>query len=288
MSGPLPTFLGIGAAKAGSTWLYELLRTHPDVGMSERRREIHFFDRFYDRGLAWYGQFFEDLDGYDVVGEFSPTYLYCEELTERISESVPSVHKLLVSLRDPVEQAFSLYGFRVRTGDYHGSFEQFLDDRSAIHRCKHATHLERLRPWIDRGALLALVFEDAVKDVEGTKLQLANFLGVDASLFPAEAGHERLNQGYSPRFKGLYVWFLALSQRLRSGDHDHLLNLAKRLGVKRLFEREGTSPVAAMQSATRRRLIDVFEPDVAHLEELLGRPMTTWRTAWAAELATLE
>ncbi|MEL6160501.1 MAG: sulfotransferase domain-containing protein [Cyanobacteria bacterium J06623_5] len=39
-----PTFLGIGAHKAGTSWLYEQLITHPDVYMPPKK-EIHFFDR---------------------------------------------------------------------------------------------------------------------------------------------------------------------------------------------------------------------------------------------------
>ncbi len=288
MSGSLPTFLGIGATKAGSTWLYELLRTHPDVGMAERRREIHYFDFYYDRGPNWYKQFFKDVEACEIRGEFSPTYLYCEELSERIAESAPTVQKLLVSLRNPVDRVFSFYAMRVRVEGYEGSFEQFLAERPmAIHKSKYGVHLERLRPWIERGALLPLIFEEAVKDVENTKIQLANFLGVDPKLFPAGAGHSQINRRFSPRFWPLYVRVIALSQRLRRGDHDRLLNFAKRIGMKRLFEREGTSPVPPMQPATRRRLITIFEPDVADLEKLLGRPMTLWRNAWSRELGDL-
>ena len=47
----LPDFLGIGAQRSGTTWLYEQLRGHPQVVMSSKRKEIHFFDRHYDRGL---------------------------------------------------------------------------------------------------------------------------------------------------------------------------------------------------------------------------------------------
>lgn len=39
-----PTFLGIGAHKAGTSWLYEQLVAHPEVYMSPKK-EIHFFDR---------------------------------------------------------------------------------------------------------------------------------------------------------------------------------------------------------------------------------------------------
>ncbi len=38
-----PDFLGIGAQKAGTTWLYHNLRAHPDIWMPPRK-EIHYFD----------------------------------------------------------------------------------------------------------------------------------------------------------------------------------------------------------------------------------------------------
>ena len=54
----LPTFLGIGAPRAGTTWLNTLLSSHPDVYMPTRREEVRFFDRDYDFGLGWYESFF--------------------------------------------------------------------------------------------------------------------------------------------------------------------------------------------------------------------------------------
>ena len=39
-----PAFLGIGAHKAGTSWLYTQLAKHPDVYMPPKK-EIHFFDR---------------------------------------------------------------------------------------------------------------------------------------------------------------------------------------------------------------------------------------------------
>lgn len=38
-----PDFIGIGAQKAGTTWLYRNLRAHPEIHMP--RKEVHYFDR---------------------------------------------------------------------------------------------------------------------------------------------------------------------------------------------------------------------------------------------------
>ena len=44
MKKQLPTFLGIGAHKAGSTWLFSQLRSHPEIWLPVVK-ELHFFDR---------------------------------------------------------------------------------------------------------------------------------------------------------------------------------------------------------------------------------------------------
>lgn len=47
-----PTFFVIGAAKAGTTSLCELLGAHPEVFFSDPK-EPQFFTERYDRGYGW-------------------------------------------------------------------------------------------------------------------------------------------------------------------------------------------------------------------------------------------
>ena len=54
----LPTFIGLGAQRAGTTWAYNCLAEHPQVFMS-RKKELHFFYVNYSRGLDWYRRQFE-------------------------------------------------------------------------------------------------------------------------------------------------------------------------------------------------------------------------------------
>src|SRR3990170_4320009 len=84
----LPNFLGIGAPRAGTTWLNTLLGNHPDVFVPTVRDEMRFFDLYYERGLGWYERYFcpsEEAHRYRAIGEVTPQYLECEECPERIS-----------------------------------------------------------------------------------------------------------------------------------------------------------------------------------------------------------
>src|SRR4051812_32958483 len=104
----LPTFLGIGVPRAGTTWLHELLSSHPEVYVPVRRKELSFFNLYYDRGTRWYQKFFPseaEADRYRALGEITPYYFYGPECPERIARL--GVGKLLLILRHPVERAWS-------------------------------------------------------------------------------------------------------------------------------------------------------------------------------------
>ena len=70
----LPNFLGIGAQRAGTTWLYNCLNEHPDVFVSSAK-EIHFFSHEFDRGVTWYEGHFQGRNTESAIGEITPNYL---------------------------------------------------------------------------------------------------------------------------------------------------------------------------------------------------------------------
>ena len=119
--GKLPDFLIIGAAKAGTSFLFELLTGHPGIKIKRdsdadpaRDKEKHYFDtpRYQRRSLRWYKNRFPDSG---VTGEASPYYLYCPRVASRAAAALPDA-RLIVVLRDPVERAYSEYRHRVRQG----------------------------------------------------------------------------------------------------------------------------------------------------------------------------
>ena len=72
---PKPTFIGIGAQKCASTWIYDILKDHPDVALSELK-EVDFFSYKYDHGLQWYENNFSEAGTQSVIGEISPSYFH--------------------------------------------------------------------------------------------------------------------------------------------------------------------------------------------------------------------
>src|SRR5207244_732601 len=103
----LPNFLMIGSMKAGTTSLYEYLRTHPQVFMSERK-ELDYFTTGIDRGLDrdWYEGCFERADGARAVGEASTGYTKFpthRDVAARVAALLPDV-RLIYMIRNPIER----------------------------------------------------------------------------------------------------------------------------------------------------------------------------------------
>ena len=73
MKESLPNFICVGANKAGTTSLQELLKQHPDVYLPEEK-EIHYFDndKSYGVGIEWYQKYYHKFDGQKAVGDISP------------------------------------------------------------------------------------------------------------------------------------------------------------------------------------------------------------------------
>lgn len=120
---PLPDFLIIGAARAGSTSLYEYLGRHPSV-LPALVKEVHYFTTSFDRGERWYRAHFPSAlrrrltsarHGMAVTGEATPYYLFHPQAPARIHALLPRV-KLLAVLRDPVARAVSHYQHERRLG----------------------------------------------------------------------------------------------------------------------------------------------------------------------------
>ena len=127
-SSVLPNFVVIGAMRSGSTSLYKYLQAHPDVYMP--RKEIHFFDRKWDRGLSWYLTRFEGHSGQTAVGEATPTYLAEPEALDRMASTIPDA-RLLAVLRDPVDRAYSHYWMEHARARDPRTFEEAIADELA-------------------------------------------------------------------------------------------------------------------------------------------------------------
>jgi hypothetical protein len=145
----LPSYLIIGAQRAGTTSLHRYLVQHPGVRTMLRTKGVHFFDTAYGRGMAWYASRFPTRlyaryvarrHGVELItGEASPYYLFHPHVPARVAEHLPAV-KLIALLRDPVQRAYSHYQHEVARGFETLPFEEAVEAEPA----RLAGELERM------------------------------------------------------------------------------------------------------------------------------------------------
>lgn len=221
----LPDFLVIGARCTGTTSLYSYLAAHPGVGEASRK-EVHFFDQNYPRGLPWYRAHFPTLlerwsserrlGHRFVVGEATPYYLYHPACAERVARSLPNA-RLIVLLRNPIDRAYSHYHQEVARGLESLSFEEAIErepDRlrgtdellcsedgaaslehriySYLARGRYAEQLARWFQVFPRERFLILESGELLRRPDAVMSRLFRFL--DLPEF-SRSGYERRHQG---------------------------------------------------------------------------------------------
>ncbi|CAI4229723.1 unnamed protein product [Auanema sp. JU1783] len=104
ISGQLPSALIIGVRKGGTRALLDALNLHPNIRTV--RKETHFFDINYSKGLQWYKENMPVTDGKQIVIEKTPGYFTSPLAPERVFNLNPKM-KVIVILRDPVQRTVS-------------------------------------------------------------------------------------------------------------------------------------------------------------------------------------
>lgn len=184
-------FIIVGAMKAGTTYLSNLVSHHPDVHLPSG--EIHYFNNNYEKGYNWYFEkLFAGVDNDKVIGEKTPTYAILPEVAERIERHNPNT-KLIWILRNPIKRAYSHYWFWVQKGRVSRSFKDELDkerrlgkmdlDKSYISRGLYIDQLEHYTKVFGRENMHVIIFENFVKDKKAILSELFSFLNVDPSSY---------------------------------------------------------------------------------------------------------
>jgi hypothetical protein len=123
--------------------------------------------------------------------------------------------------------------------------------------------------------VLILLLDDIARAPARELARVRECLGLRDVPVPPEA-FRRVNAGSLPAHAGLARLVTAAADRLREQRLYAPIELARRLGLKRVY---GGAPagVPAMDPRTRRLLVREFEADIAYVEQVLGRPLPQWR-----------
>ncbi|MBA2525293.1 MAG: sulfotransferase [Pyrinomonadaceae bacterium] len=274
-----PTFVGVGARKAGTTLLHSWLVDHPEVCVPADRKEVEFFTRYYERGMAWYRSLFRPTVE-KAVGEFSVTYLESAEGIARLARDLPQV-KCIVSLRDPVSRLESQFRDLARINAYRGDYQNLVAGHpEVVERGRYGEQLDRLARTFPRERLHVIVCEDLTSAPERVARDLYEFVGVDAAHVPATL-RARLNPAGGVRSSAVQRTRQRAKELAINHDLRWLLRLARSRPARRLQSLNAASdrpPAWTMGPDLARDLRRAFEPDVRAVSRFLDRDMSeVWR-----------
>ena len=294
-----PNLLGIGAAKAGTTWLAGVLSTHPDIFVPPQKElnALHYGD--LDARLPEYAIYFAGAEAARIRGDFSVRYLNSERAPGAAARHASDARILMVA-RDPVDQIQSHYWHLLRQNFHQRdpvlphptlfeALERFPD--LLLEPALYGKHLSRWLEIFPRERFLILRFDDLVADREATLARVCDFLEVPRRDFSTAAaaisrtearGGVRPRQGipgrvyphlYAAAQPGLRLMKRALGVR-RTAAVQRALRL-RQIG-ERLFFRPGYE---RLDEPDRARLLEVVRADIRLLSKQTGIDTTAWLDA---------
>ena len=290
----LPNFMCLGAAKSGTTTLYDILSQHPEI-YTPSFKEPHFFDikENFANGLSWYERTYFNKADSKIVADFTPSYFFDRHAPKRIFDSLGSKLKFLVIIRNPVDRAYSHYLHSKR--DFHEteSFERSLElefDRlhqyrknsdylfylrhSYINQGLYSKMLERYLHYFSLDNFLFIHFEnDFLQDRDLTIRQILDFLEIDNSVAlntairsnPASKEKSRLIK----KLMNKKAWWRDLIKFLL--PYVKLRQIIRnRIQTMNIVE---YTPESLSQELKSELLETYFRKDILNLEKLLNKKM---------------
>lgn len=290
----LPNFLVVGAARCGTTYLYQLLSQHagifvpPPASESPATKDTHFFDtRYFQNGevdIDGYAHLFKEAQDGQIIGEVATSYMYFEWVPELIANYLGKEIHLIFLLRNPIDRAYSHYWMELMTGKETLAFEDAINlepvrltrsfhERyrfSYVDRGFYMKQIEKFLPLFPMENMLFLFSEELYRFPEKTFQRICQFLKIDENgpLNLSVYKHSML----IPKYPYLFRLLKNLSYKCNGARFLWRLSRVAKSGLIQMPKYDGKYP--AMRLRARQNLIKVFENDISRLSYFLDRDLT--------------
>jgi hypothetical protein len=264
-----------------------MLHGHDEVYMPARK-ELAFFtiEANYNKGIAYYSSHFRGVSKEKAIGEATPDYLHKEVAPGRIHELLPGI-RLICSLRDPIERAFSSYLMQISKGSepLGKTFEQaIVDTPHYLEYGMYATQIERYLKLFPREHIKIFLLEDLKEDPQLVFDELCEFLGIEKRKL-LETDSLSSNIGGMPRHavvqkavSQLYRCRNAIRETRLAGavTNPFVDRWARRARNKLASWNRDKSNYPTLDPRIRESLVPLFKEENERLADILERDLTHW------------
>ena len=279
-------FIGIGVDKAATSWIFNCLKEHPQICGSSRK-EVHFFDKNFERGLEWYAKFFAHCADDKIKGEYTVSYFVHGSSAERMYSLFPQA-RLLLCLRHPLEKLISKYYFDRSRGKTSRSIDDYARNFPKEQLLYHQ-HLERFLQYYPREQIHIIIYKDLSEDPVNVVRGLYDYLGVDDSFLPSLIQEKRYATSMSMAkfmFVNRFLW-KARGVVMKSKFSKLLVPFLKKSGVNwlanyifKLNRRKKDRGKLEKKYPSPEQQEDIknyCRQDIEQLEQLLQRDLSFWK-----------
>ncbi len=295
----LPNFLIVGAAKSGTTSLFNYLNQHPDIFIPSRK-ECRFFSdmprNFIGGGSAEYqNDTVQSIEGYKELfqngkqakakGDISNDYLYYyNKSIKNIKKYLGSNVKIIIILRNPIDRAYSNYLHHVREGWEELSFEEALAKEEERKRNNYAwpfyykevgMYCKQVKAYLDAFSNVRIYLFEELFNMPRLLSSLFDFIGV-ADLDITNLGNQYNVSGY-PKIKFIHNLITKksfISSIIRPA-YKCLLPSESRKKITAYIKNNNLQKMP-MNNDTRQFLKNYFRDDILKLNSLIDKDCTAW------------
>jgi hypothetical protein len=272
----LPTFLFVGPMKCGTSWIYEYLKSRPEICINSGTKETFFFDQRFDtKSLAWYQSHFAHASlgkQHRHIIEVAPTYFESPEVPVRVLETLGPI-PIVVTLREPASRAFSLFQHMRRYGMT--ACNEFRDavnkHPSILAGSRYAQCLLRWHQSLGKDRVKVMWMEELNRDPSAFADACDQALG----LTPRNHEHplpDRVNEATVPRSLPVAAAGRFVGDAIRSIRAYWIIDAAKSLGLKQVFFGKPQNVRQSLSAEDRQWFRDLIADDWNELSALTPLP----------------
>ncbi|MEO1064393.1 MAG: sulfotransferase domain-containing protein [Actinomycetota bacterium] len=271
-----PTFIVIGAMKAGTTSLWHYLSEHPEVFMSTPKEPGYFNPhRRVSHGADWYLSLFDGAGEAVARGEASTSYTKAPDVPDvpaRMRAALPDV-RLVYVVREPIARMRSMYRHQVDRGEETLPFAEAIQRRPEyVEWSRYGHQASRYLDHFDADRLLivsSIDLRDRAQETMGTVFDFLEVQPMASERFSVPHHAAEGKFAFSSRWE-------AVRRTARSaGVSERVPTRWKqraRAAVGRNLRSAELELPADLERSLRRRLA----PDLEQLRELAPADCSLW------------
>lgn len=297
-------FIVVGSTKSGTTSLYYSLKKHPEIYLPSKK-EMNFFNNnseYFKKGRKYANKkaknYAESIDrpiflsdylkfypeNSLISGDITPTYLMnYKETINNIKKHCDDDIKIIIILRNPIDQIFSSYSHKIREGMENTTFyqalsleEERMNNNFSIRYAykRNAMYFKQVKAFKDSFENVKIYLFDEVFEKDNT---FSDFFIDDLySFLEIKDIKKRFNQHLNKTGNQKYFIISFLIKMLSSNKK--LSSFFKKLGFKKYYMKLKSFNIKKdkIDNKSKRYLIAYFQKEILSIEKLIDKKLSHW------------